>query len=57
MNHNLFISIRGNFVKLLKDGNNSYKYVRQYREKINKYIEENRETILKQLLFFINNIS
>jgi hypothetical protein len=52
MNHPLFISIRENFVKLLKDGNNSYKYVRQYREKINKYIEED-ETILKQLLYML----
>ncbi len=47
-----FISIREKFVKLLKDGNNSYKYVRQYREKINKYIEED-ETILKQLLYML----
>ena len=39
MNHQLFISIRENFIKLLKDGNNSYKYVRQYREKINNYIK------------------
>ena len=53
MNQQLFISIRKNFVILLKDGNNSYKYVRQYREKINKYIEENRETILKQLLYML----
>jgi hypothetical protein len=47
-----FTSIREKFVKLLKDGNNSYKYVRQYREKINKYIEED-ETILKQLLYML----
>jgi hypothetical protein len=68
MNHQLFISIRKNFIKLLKDGNNSYKYVRQYREKINKYIEEDitktvsREpcesgsTILKQLLYMLLTI-
>jgi hypothetical protein len=55
MNHPLFISIRENFVKLLKDGNNSYKYVRQYREKINKYIEE-EEPILKQLLYMLVTI-
>lgn len=55
MNHPLFISIRENFVKLLKDGNNSYKYVRQYREKINKYIEED-EPILKQLLYMLLTI-
>jgi hypothetical protein len=51
-----FISIREKFVKLLKDGNNSYKYVRQYREKINKYIEENEDddkTILKQLMYML----
>jgi hypothetical protein len=53
MNPEMFISIRENFIKLLKDGNNSYKYVRQYREKINKYIEENREPILKQLLYML----
>jgi hypothetical protein len=53
MNHQLFISIRKNFIKLLKDGNNSYKYVRQYREKINKYIEEEDSTILKQLLYML----
>lgn len=56
MNHPLFISIRENFVKLLKDGNNSYKYVRQYREKINKYIEEDEkddESILNQLLYML----
>jgi hypothetical protein len=53
MNQQLFISIRKNFVKLLKDGNNSYKYVRQYREQLNKYIEENREPILKQLLYML----
>lgn len=53
MNQQLFISIRKNFIKLLKDGNNSYKYVRQHREKINKYIENDNKsdaTILKQLL-------
>jgi hypothetical protein len=55
MNHPLFISIRENFVKLLKDGNNSYKYVRQYREKINKYIED-EEPILKQLLYMLVTI-
>jgi len=55
MNQPLFISIRENFVKLLKDGNNSYKYVRQYREKINKYIEE-EEPILKQLLYMLVTI-
>lgn len=52
----MFISIRENFVKLLKDGNNSYKYVRQYREKINKYMEEdetNDSTILKQLIYML----
>jgi hypothetical protein len=52
MNQKNFISIREKFVNLLKDGNNSYKYVRQYREKINKYIEEN-ESILKQLLYML----
>jgi hypothetical protein len=60
MNKQMFISIRDNFVKLLKDGNNSYKYVRQYREKINKYIkeedEENDETILQQLLYMLVTI-
>ena len=55
MNHQ-FISIRENFVKLLKDGNNSYKYVRQYREKINKYIEEDVEPILNQLLYILLTI-
>ena len=59
MNHPLFISIRENFVKLLKDGNNSYKYVRQYREKINKYIkddEKDDESILQQLLYMLTTI-
>jgi hypothetical protein len=56
MNQPLFISIRENFVKLLKDGNNSYKYVRQYREKINKYIEDDNETILNQLLYMLLTI-
>ena len=60
MNHPLFISIRENFIKLLKDGNNSYKYVRHYREKINKYIEdeedEDEETILQQLLYMLTTI-
>jgi hypothetical protein len=55
-----FISIRKNFVKLLTDGNNSYKYVRQYREKINKYIQEDsnkKETdIVKQLLYMLSII-
>jgi hypothetical protein len=55
MNHQLFISIRENFLKLLKDGNNSYKYVRQYREKINKYIED-EEPILNQLLYMLVTI-
>lgn len=55
MNQKNFISIRENFVNLLKDGNNSYKYVRQYREKINKYIEEDKSDtiILKQLLYML----
>lgn len=56
MNQPLFISIRENFIKLLKDGNNSYKYVRQYREKINKYMEEDDESILKQLLYILLTI-
>jgi hypothetical protein len=59
MNHQLFISIRENFIKLLKDGNNSYKYVRQYREKINNYIKEDDKsdaTILKQLLYMLITI-
>ena len=58
MNHPLFISIRENFIKLLKDGNNSYKYVRHYREKINKYIknEDNDESILQQLLYMLTTI-
>jgi len=55
MNQQMFISIRENFLKLLKDGNNSYKYVRQYREKINKYIED-EEPILKQLLYMLLTI-
>ena len=55
MNHQLFISIRENFIKLLKDGNNSYKYVRQYREKINKYIQDD-EPILTQLLYMLLTI-
>ena len=55
MNQKNFVSIRENFVKLLKDGNNSYKYVRQYREKINKYIEYD-ESILKQLLYMLVTI-
>jgi len=59
MNHPLFVSIRENFIKLLKDGNNSYKYVRQYREKINKYIEDEDKsdsTILQQLLYMLTTI-
>ena len=55
MNQPLFMSIRENFIKLLKDGNNSYKYVRQYREKINKYIGED-SPILKQLLYILTTI-
>lgn len=59
MNHQ-FISIRENFVRLLKDGNNSYKYVRQYREKINKYIHDDNtndeEVILNQLLYMLTTI-
>jgi hypothetical protein len=59
MNQQMFMSIRENFIKLLRDGNNSYKYVRQYREKINKYIEEDVENdaaILKQLLYILLTI-
>ena len=57
MNQKNFVSIRENFVKLLKDGNNSYKYVRQYREKINKYIkEEDDKFILQQLLYMLTTI-
>ena len=61
MSYLMFISIRERFVKLLKDGNNSYKYVRQYREQINKYIkkyddDENDATILKQLLYMLTVI-
>ena len=56
MNQQMFMSIRENFVNLLKDGNNSYKYVRQYREKINKYIEEDIEPILNQLLYILLTI-
>ena len=54
----IFISIREKFVRLLKDGNNSYKYVRQYREQIKKYIEEDdeNESILKQLLYMLITI-
>ena len=57
----LFISIRKNFVKLLTDGNNSYKYVRQYRERINKYIQEDESNkkeidIVKQLLYMLSII-
>ena len=56
MSQQTFISIRENFINLLKDSNNSYKYVRQYRENINKYIEEDIQddsTILKQLLYML----
>jgi hypothetical protein len=59
MNQQLFVLIRENFVNLLKDGNNSYKYVRQYREKINKYIEEDNKSdaaILKQLVYMLLTI-
>jgi len=57
----LFISIREKFVTLLKDGNNSYKYVRQYRERINKYIQEDESNkkemdIVKQLLYMLSII-
>jgi hypothetical protein len=57
MSQQMFISIREKFVNLLKDGNNSYKYVRQYREKINKYMEEeeeeDNEAILQELLYIL----
>jgi hypothetical protein len=57
MTHQIFLSIRERFVTLLAEGQNSYKYVRHYREEINKYIEEDDEdddaVILKQLLYMI----
>ena len=61
----MFLSIRQRFVTLLEASNNSYKYVRYYREEINKYIEEDEENnllnhvqlsdarILKQLLYMM----
>ena len=57
MTHQMFLSIRNKFITLLEEGQNSYKYVRHYREEINKYIEEDDEeddaVILKQLLYMM----
>ena len=57
MTHQMFLSIRQSFVTLLEDGQNSYKYVRHYREEINKYIEDDDQeddaVILKQLLYMM----
>jgi len=60
----MFLSIRERVLTFLKSENNNYKYVRYYREQINKYIKEDDEnaisacheidaTILKQLLYIL----
>jgi len=54
-----FLSIREKFANLLEDINNSYKYIKHYREIFNIYIaeyDENDDTILNQLLFMLSVI-
>ena len=65
MSRLMFKSILIRFLKLLEPENNSYKYVQYYREKMNKFIEEDNEedkeeeidaSILKQLLYMLMSI-
>ena len=52
----MFLSIREKFANLLEDTNNSYKYIKYYREELNKYIADydaTDTTILNQLLYML----
>ena len=54
--HQMFLSIREKFANLLEDTNNSYKYIKYYREELNKYITDydaTDTTILNQLLYML----
>ena len=56
---NMFQEIRNTCLTLFEDGNNSYKYIRHYREELNNYISSkdicdlNEADISEQLLFIL----